>query len=210
MAVEANIGVGERVGERGSGSVGSSPTRAARRPTGYRLVSKPTGEEFAFVASARSAADKKFRFVWTLAPGKKGPGEHHHEAETEVFEIVSGTVRIWSNGVARDYGPGEVCVVPPGVRHRFLNAGPEPVVIDVSLDGPRMEDALVPVAVATAGREARSGDLLRMVAGLDAWPSVPASAVARAVIGATARLLRALGFAPYPPALGWDTPDPAS
>lgn len=203
MAVEANIGVGAGAG------VGERATREARRPTGYRLVSKPTGEEFAFVASARSAADKTFRFVWTLGPGKKGPGEHHHDAETEVFEIVSGTVRIWSDGVARDYGPGEVCVVAPGVRHRFLNPGPEPVVIDVSLDGPRMEDALVPVAVATAGREAGPRDLLRVVAGLDAWPSVPASAVGRAVIGATARLLRALGFAPYPPALGWDTPAPA-
>lgn len=176
-------------------------------PTRYTLSMKATGEHFAFVASARRATDGRFRFVWTLDAGKRGPGEHRHDGETEVFEVVSGTLRIWREGVPEDFGPGQRCTVGPGVRHRFLNPGTTPVVVRVSLDGPRMEDTLVPLAVATHGRVPRVGDMLRMVAGMGRpHASTPASAPASAAMHAVATLLQALGVKPFAPVQGWDAP----
>lgn len=195
-------------GRRGPGGAGEAPLPAAWTPTRYELPSKPTGEHFAFVASARTSSDRCFRFVWTLAAGKTGPGEHLHEEEEEVFEIVSGTLRIWMNGVPGDYGPGQRCVVRRGTRHRFLNPGTVPAVVNVRLDGPRMEDALVPVAVATHGRALRAGDLARMFAGFTRpYASTPVGTVAPAVMSGLVALLRLVGVRPFPPVHGWDAPD---
>jgi mannose-6-phosphate isomerase-like protein (cupin superfamily) len=178
-------------------------------PTKFRGDSPMTGETFEFVSSSRTADDQKFRFVWTLGPGKRGPGEHLHPEETETFEIVSGVLRIWIGGVARDYRPGDVVAVEPGTPHRFLNPGAEPAVVNVSLDGSRLEDALVPLAVACEGRTPRAGDVARMFVGFGRFsPSVPTSRVGRAMLAALAAVLRMLGFKPYDPVYGWDRPEP--
>lgn len=198
-------------GPRGPGGAGEAPLPTAWTPTRYELASKPTGEHFAFVASARTSPDKRFRFVWTLAGGKTGPGEHVHEEEEEVFEIVSGTLRIWMNGVPGDYGPGQRCVVRRGTRHRFLNPGTVPAVVNVHLDGPRMEDVLVPVAVAAHGRALRVGDLARMFSGfIRPYASTPVGTVAPAIMSGIVALLRFAGLRPHPPAHGWDAPDPVA
>lgn len=175
------------------------------KPTRYRADSPPTGERFEFVTSARTAPDGRFRFVWTLAPGKRGPGEHHHPDETEVFEVVSGTLRIWLDGVARDCRPGDVVSIAPGVRHRFLNPGPEPAVVNVSLDGPRLEDVLVPMGVACHGRKLRLGDVARMFVGIgEQPPSIPSKAFERGLMSALSRGLKLLGVKPFSPVHGWD------
>lgn len=110
----------------------------------------PSGEHFRFERSARSGG--RFVFVWTLQPGQRGPGPHLHPHETETFEILSGTLRVWLAGRPRDLEAGETLVVPPGTPHRFLNAGADPVVARVTLDGTLMEDQLVPIAVHLRGR----------------------------------------------------------
>lgn len=110
-----------------------------------------SGETFEFQTSAKSG-DGVFRFRWTLAAGKKGPPEHVHDDEAETFHVVSGTLRIWIDGTSRDLGPGDTVTVEPGARHRFLNPGSDPVIVHVSLNGTRMEDALVPLAIYANGR----------------------------------------------------------
>ena len=173
--------------------------------TRYRVDSKPTGELFELASSSRTAPDQLYRFVWTLAPGKKGPGEHYHEDETETFEVVSGTLRIWIAGVSKDYLPGDTVSIAPCVPHRFLNPGAQPVVVNVSLDGARMEDAFVPLGIATHGRQATLGDLLRFfVILVDVWPSVPVSGVAKATMGLFVKLLKLVGVKRLEPVLGWD------
>jgi mannose-6-phosphate isomerase-like protein (cupin superfamily) len=171
----------------------------------YRAESPPTGELFEFVASARTAPDQKFRFRWTLAPGKKGPGEHFHEHETETFEVISGTLRIWIAGEPRDLGPGASVAVPPKTPHRFLNPTDEPVVVAVSLDGTRMEDMFLPVSIAAHGRKPRLRELAKMLVAIREYrPSTPNSRVARAVFAAMIGLFRLFGVKPYPPVHGWD------
>lgn len=170
-----------------------------------------TGERFEFQTSAR-VGDGVFRFRWTLAPGKKGPPEHVHDDESETFEIVSGVLRIWIDKQPRDLHPGDRVTVPPLVRHRFFNPGTEPVVVDVSLDGPRMEDALVPFAYYAAGRTKLSfGDFTRMmVHSIEIRPSRPPSRVLTSVFTGLGRLFKLFGVKPLARVERWSrSGDPA-
>jgi quercetin dioxygenase-like cupin family protein len=174
------------------------------KATRYELKSPPTGETFNFVASARTAPDGCFRFVWTLAPGKRGPGEHYHPTETETFEIISGTLRIWQNGIPKDYGPGEIVAVLPRVVHKFLNPTSEPCVMNVKLDGPALEDAFLPIAVATHGRKPKMSELARFILNTDEGGSVPTMAIVKPIGWVITTLLRLFGVKKYEPVLGWD------
>jgi mannose-6-phosphate isomerase-like protein (cupin superfamily) len=164
----------------------------------------PTGEYFEFIASAREGGS--FQFRWTLAPGKKGPPEHYHETESETFEVLAGEIRIWVGGVARDYRAGDSVTVPPLVAHRFLNAGKEPVVVNVTLDGTRMEDCLVPMAHYMNGRT-RFGvrDLGRMlVHDVATAGSTSTNATMNRAMASCARLLTRFGVVPFSPIEDWE------
>lgn len=43
---------------------------------------------------------------------------HHHEAEDELFLVVSGRLRMEFRDRTVELGPGELIVVPKGVEHR--------------------------------------------------------------------------------------------
>lgn len=43
---------------------------------------------------------------------------HHHEAEDELFLVISGRLRIEFREGAREIGPGEFVIVRRGVEHR--------------------------------------------------------------------------------------------
>lgn len=165
---------------------------------------KLTGETFEFQTSAK-AGDGQFRFRWTLGGGKKGPPEHLHDGERETFTVVSGTLRIWTHGEPHELGPGDTLTVEPGVRHRFLNPGTEPVVVDVRLDGDRMEDTLVPLAYRLGGREKmRLADFFVMVVhDCEVQGSRPPSRLSQAVFRGLGRVIRLFGARPLPRAGAW-------
>lgn len=175
--------------------------------TKYSLLSGPTGEKFEFVSSFRTPGpDPKFRFVWTLAPGKRGPGLHVHEQETETFEIVSGTLRIWIEGVPKDYVRGDFVSIPPMVRHRFLNPTKEPAVVNVSLSGAKLEDAFIPVTV-----DAYPGNMkmkhfvkMTMLLAAESPPSTPQIKVERWIGLAVVWVFKLFGVKAYEPLTGWD------
>ncbi|MBA2663431.1 MAG: cupin domain-containing protein [Bradymonadaceae bacterium] len=113
----------------------------------YPTLSMPrSGEHFQMLQSSHGS-DGHYRFLWTLSAGKKGPEPHMHPHEHETFEVQSGTLHIWLDGTLNVLGAGESLVVKPGVGHRFFNPGPEPAVARVSLDGPRLEDQMMPMAI---------------------------------------------------------------
>jgi hypothetical protein len=158
------------------------------------------------MTSARGPA-KKFSFKWTLKPGKRGPGEHIHPHETETFTIIKGVLRIWIEGVPRDYHPGETVAIPPGTRHRFLNPGKEPVLVDVWLDGPLMEDAFMPFVVAVGrGKKPTIGKFARWMVHIYKSPaSVPTSRIGNAIGAVIVGICWLFGARAFPsPALGWD------
>lgn len=167
------------------------------------LLFGPTGERFEFQTSAKGG-DGRFRFRWTLGAGKKGPPQHVHDGETETFRIVSGRLRIWIDGEPRELMPGDQVSVPPLTRHRFLNPGPEAAVVDVSLDGACMEDALVPLAHRLVGRSLRLRDLAALIVhDVDARGSRSSSVVVDAAMRGLARLFRLLGARPLPRRGAW-------
>lgn len=47
---------------------------------------------------------------------------HHHEAEDELFLVLSGRLRIEFRDGVQELGPGEFLVVPRGVEHRPVAA----------------------------------------------------------------------------------------
>lgn len=156
-----------------------------------------TGEMFEFMTSARTG-DGVFRFRWTLAGKKKGPPPHVHDDERETFAVVSGTLRIWLDGTPRDIRAGEHVTVERGVEHRFLNPASEPVVVDVSLDGPRQEDALVPLAYRMAGsKKMRLSDVFVMLVHVgEVKASRPKGKVAQKILSGLGRFIRLFGVKP--------------
>ncbi len=163
-----------------------------------------TGEKFEFQTSSKSG-DGWFRFRWTLDGKKTGPPEHVHETERERFEIVTGELHIWLDDKHHALRAGDAITVERGVRHRFLNPGSEPVIVNVSLDGPRQEDALVPLAVRLGGStKFRVRDFFTFVVHIDAIrASRSSSRIANATMAALAATFRVFGVRPMPRQPAW-------
>jgi len=169
-----------------------------------------TGEHFRFHTSARTAG--VFGFTWTLAPGKSGPGEHIHPHETESFRMVSGVLTVWVQGTPRDLRPGDEISIPPGIPHRFLNAGKDPAVVEVTLNGTLLEDQFIPIAKRAAGKaDSSMRDLFGVVPHLaDAMQkgSVrPVSSIEAGFFSALAKFASWFGHRPLKPVLQWDSTD---
>lgn len=62
----------------------------------------------------------------TVPPGYPGPVRHRHEAMTDIFYVLEGTLRLELDGEQQSLGPGGFALVPPGVVHTFSNPGPVP------------------------------------------------------------------------------------
>ena len=64
-----------------------------------------------------------------LPPHSDGPPMHVHVDQDECIEVVSGRFSATENGKNVTLGPGERVVLARGLRHRWWNAGDEPLVV---------------------------------------------------------------------------------
>ncbi len=68
----------------------------------------------------------------SLAEATVPPGgvtqPHSHPRSEEIYYILSGTGRITVGGEARDVGPLDAILIPPGTRHAIANTGSQPLV----------------------------------------------------------------------------------
>ncbi len=62
----------------------------------------------------------------TLPPGG-ATTEHLHRTTEEVYLFTHGSGRMRLGEEERDVSPGDAVVIPPGVRHKVWNTGPDPL-----------------------------------------------------------------------------------
>ncbi len=64
--------------------------------------------------------------VDSLSPVNSGPPRHVHHNEDEIFVMLSGTCKVWVEGVETIVHPGESLFVPRGREHTFKVIGDVP------------------------------------------------------------------------------------
>jgi mannose-6-phosphate isomerase-like protein (cupin superfamily) len=74
-----------------------------------------------------SAAANQSLAEATVPPGASTT-PHRHPKTEEIYYILSGTGRMTLGGEARDVGPLDAILIPPGTRHTLANTGPNPLV----------------------------------------------------------------------------------
>lgn len=64
--------------------------------------------------------------VDSWSPAGSGPPKHIHHNEDETFVMITGTCKVWIEGVETIAGPGESVFIPRGKEHTFKVIGDEP------------------------------------------------------------------------------------
>ena len=94
-------------------------------------------EHFEIAKTAEKSADFR-RVLWTgehtqlvimTIPPDGEIGVETHDENDQILSFVSGLGQAVVDGTSRKVGPGDVVVVPAGVKHNFLNDGPNPLVL---------------------------------------------------------------------------------
>jgi quercetin dioxygenase-like cupin family protein len=125
-----------------------------------QVIENPvSGERFTFRKTAADTDGELLAFELDLSEDGHTPGMHVHPIQEERFEVTKGTMRFRMGGRKVIARPGDVVVVPPGVRHKFANAGDEEAQARVEVrPALRMEQLFeTTVALAEEGRTTRKG-----------------------------------------------------
>jgi quercetin dioxygenase-like cupin family protein len=126
---------------------------------GQILENPVSGERIVFRKTASDTNGELLALELFLAPDGHVPGAHVHPQQEERFEVVEGTVK-FRKGLKTVFArAGDTVVVPPGVVHRFENAGEEPAHVLVEVrPALRMEQLFeTATALAREGRTNRKG-----------------------------------------------------
>jgi len=94
-------------------------------------IDKPFEREIKFLLSPEiDPSVKDFTFLLsTLAPNGGCTDYHTHTDAGELMIFMSGTGKAWLDGVEHDLKPGVAIYAPPGVLHKTMNTGSEPLQI---------------------------------------------------------------------------------
>jgi quercetin dioxygenase-like cupin family protein len=87
----------------------------------HQTIDNPaTGERYTFLRTSEDTGGALFVLERRHRPGGL-VAEHVHPLQEERFEVVDGEITFRIEGRDRRYGPGEVIIVAPGVRHAPRN-----------------------------------------------------------------------------------------
>ncbi|GAA1394246.1 hypothetical protein GCM10009613_42060 [Pseudonocardia kongjuensis] len=116
----------------------SSSAEEQAFPSGCRVVgtgalvadnAADAGGASGALARGTAAAAAGMWMGTSVLPAGRGGGLHHHEDQTTIVCIVSGSMRfvVEGPGGTEDFfaGPGEIAVIPGGLVHREENPGTE-------------------------------------------------------------------------------------
>jgi len=121
LAVALGIQVSDLFGgrQRRAGRV----VRAGARPV------LETGDPGVRVESLSVGARLLEPHMYVAQPGGGSQGSYHHEGE-EIVYVLEGTVEFWLNELERHVAKAGDCLTfPSSLRHRWLNAGPDRLVM---------------------------------------------------------------------------------
>ena len=80
--------------------------------------------------------------IMTIPPGGE-IGEEVHDENDQILSFVSGIGKAVISGSTKKVTAGDVVVVPAGVKHNFLNDGPNPLVLYTVYGPPDHADGVV-------------------------------------------------------------------
>ena len=66
--------------------------------------------------------------VMTIPPGGE-IGEEVHPDTDQILTFVSGTGKAIVSGTEKNVASGDLVVVPAGLKHNFVNTGPNPLIL---------------------------------------------------------------------------------
>jgi len=80
--------------------------------------------------------------VMTIPPGGE-IGEETHDENDQLLTFVSGVGEAMVSGKKRKVAAGDLVVVPAGLKHNFVNTGPNPLVLYTIYGPPDHADGAV-------------------------------------------------------------------
>ena len=125
-----------------------------------QVIENPvSGERITFRETTADTDGELLAIDLAVSPDGHVPGMHVHPIQEERFEVTEGTMRFKMGRKKVIAKPGDIVVVPPGVRHKFANAGDEEARARVEIrPALRMEQLFeTAVALAKEGRTTRTG-----------------------------------------------------
>ncbi|WP_375173786.1 cupin domain-containing protein [Pseudooceanicola sp.] len=105
-------------------------TKISKPATGVLLCGPEDGRRYDMgLLAARFLADEDETDAgysiseWILQPGQPGVGAHSHDANDEMFFVLSGNPDILTGDDWHTLSPGAFVRIPAGVTHDFRNRG---------------------------------------------------------------------------------------
>jgi mannose-6-phosphate isomerase-like protein (cupin superfamily) len=95
--------------------------------TGDTIHNPVTGESVTFLATSADTDGEAVVIETVVQPHGFVAAAHVHPFQSERFAVANGRLGLKSGGEELELGSGEIATVEPGTRHRFWNAGEEPV-----------------------------------------------------------------------------------
>jgi quercetin dioxygenase-like cupin family protein len=121
---------------------------------GQTLENPASGERITFRRTAAETDGELVAIDLQLPASRRVPGRLHlHPLQEQRFEVVEGTMRFRRGRERIVAGPGEVVVVPAGVKHDFANAGDEEALVRVEVRPALKMEQVFETAVGLAERE---------------------------------------------------------
>src|SRR5581483_1149284 len=180
--------------------------RVAR--AGDVLDDPATGSRLVFLRTAAETAGELLEYELTFVPGGFSARNHLHPLQSELHEVLDGSLGLVVGGRERRLAAGDAVTVPPATQHRIFATQTEPLrarfLLQPALESEVLLETLF--GLARDGKVGRSGNpsplSLAVIFGEFAKlgrPPSPPPAVQRALLAPLAWLGRRRGYrARYP------------
>jgi mannose-6-phosphate isomerase-like protein (cupin superfamily) len=121
-------------------------------------VPKPFARELKIALSPDMHADVSgfSLIVSTLDPEGGCTDTHAHETSGELMICMTGAGKAWLAGTEHELKPGVAFYAPPGVPHRTLNSGSEPLTL-ACVFVPAVPDDYIRKSIEAARKNGESG-----------------------------------------------------